>query len=174
MLNIFINTWGNYNENGADGGEWVRLPMDADELEEKLNEIAEAMNDADPEFCIHDYEWLTEIELRDISEMESIADLNEELNEYSDLDEWDQKEIAAAMEAWGYDFAEAYEKQQRGCFAFYANMDLEEVAEELVNECYFTKDTPDIFTRYFDYEAFARDLSFDGYEETSYGVICEG
>ena len=99
MLNVFINTWGNYNENGADGGEWVRLPMDADELETKLEEIAEAMNDSDPEFCIHDYEWLTEIELRDISEMESITDLNEELNEYSDLDEWDQKEVAAAMEA---------------------------------------------------------------------------
>lgn len=173
MLNVFINTWGNYNENGADGGEWVRLPMDADELETKLEEIAEAMNDSDPEFCIHDYEWLTEIELRDISEMESITDLNEELNEYSDLDEWDQKEVAAAMEAFGYDFAEAYEKQQRGYFTFYANMDLEEVAEELVNESYFTKDTPDIFTRYFDYKAFARDLGFDGYTETSYGVIYE-
>ena len=35
MLNIFINTWKNYNENGADGGEWVTLPMKADELEEK-------------------------------------------------------------------------------------------------------------------------------------------
>ena len=52
-------------------------------------------------------------------------------------------------------------------------MDLEEVAEELVNESYFTKDTPDIFTRYFDYKAFARDLGFDGYTETSYGVIYE-
>ena len=23
ILEIFVNTWGNYNENGADGGEWV-------------------------------------------------------------------------------------------------------------------------------------------------------
>lgn len=174
MLNVFINTWGNYNENGADGGEWVRLPMDADELEVKLEEIAENMGDDDPEFCIHDYEWLTEIELRDISEMESITDLNEELNEYSDLDEWDQKEIAAAMEAWGYDFAEAYEKQQAGRFVFYANMDLKEVAEELVNECYFDRNTPDWMQNYFDYERFTRDLGYDGYEETSYGVIYEG
>ena len=36
MLNIFINTWGNYNENGADGGKWIALPMDANELEETL------------------------------------------------------------------------------------------------------------------------------------------
>lgn len=34
MLNIFVNTWGNYNENGADGGEWITLPMEPEELEE--------------------------------------------------------------------------------------------------------------------------------------------
>ena len=56
MLNVFINTWGNYNENGADGGEWITLPMDPDELEETLQAIAENMGDNDPEFCIHDYE----------------------------------------------------------------------------------------------------------------------
>lgn len=173
MLNIFVNTWGNYNENGADGGEWITLPMDADELEEKLEAIAAAMPDNDPEWAIHDYEWTTEIDLREISEYENIADLNEWLNEFDGLTEWDQKEIAAAMEAWDYSFETAMERQQRGCFVFYANMDLDEVAEELVNECYFTKDTPEILTRYFDYEAFARDLRFDGYEETSYGVILD-
>jgi antirestriction protein len=52
-------------------------------------------------------------------------------------------------------------------------MDLAEVAEEIVNECYFTRETPDIFTRYFDYDAFGRDLSFDGYTETKYGVIVD-
>ena len=34
MLKIYVNTWGNYNENGAEGGEWITLPMDSDELEE--------------------------------------------------------------------------------------------------------------------------------------------
>ena len=170
MLNIFVNTWGNYNENGADGGEWITLPMDAEELAETLAKIAEAMGDNDPEWAIHDYEWTTEIEPREISEMESIEQLNEELQELDGLDEWDQKEIAAAMEAFGYTFAEAYERQQRGCFIFYHGMDLEEVAEELVNECY---DLPEFALRYFDYEAFARDLRFDGYEETSHGVIVD-
>ena len=81
--------------------------------------------------------------------------------------------MAAAIDAFGYSLEEAIDKQQRGYFTFYAGMTLEEVAEELVNECYFTRDTPDIFTRYFDYEAFARDLGFDGYSETEYGVIVE-
>ena len=170
MLNIFVNTWGNYNEKGADGGEWITLPMDAEELAETLAKIAEAMGDNDPEWAIHDYEWTTEIEPREISEMESIEKLNEELQELDGLDEWDQKEIAAAMEAFGYTFTEAYDRQQRGCFIFYAGQDLEEVAEELINECY---DLPEFALRYFDYEAFARDLGFDGYTETSYGVILD-
>ena len=173
MLNIFINTWGNYNENGADGGEWITLPMDAEELEEKMEAIAEAMGDNDPEYFINDYEWTTEIEPRDISELENIQELNDEINEISGLEEWEAEEIAAAMEAYGYTFTEAMERQQRGCFIFYPGQDMQEVAEEIVNECYFTKDTPDILTRYFDYEAFARDLSFDGYTETKYGVICD-
>ena len=173
MLNIFINTWGNYNENGADGGEWITLPMDAGDLEKTLDRIAENMQDFDLEWFVNDYEWTTEIEPREIGEHENITELNEWIGELDSLNEWDQKEIAAAMEAWGYSFEEAMDKQQSGYFTFYPNMDLNEVAEELVNECYFTKDTPDILTRYFDYEAFARDLGFDGYEETSLGVIVE-
>ena len=173
MLNIFVNTWGNYNENGADGGEWITLPMDPEELEEVLENIAALMGDNDPEWAIHDYEWTTEIDLDEINELDNILELNEYCNELDRLDEWEAEEIAAAVEAYGYTFAEAYERQQRGCFIFYRGMDMEEVAEEIINDCYFTKDTPDIFTRYFDYEAFARDLSFDGYTNTKYGVICD-
>lgn len=173
MLNIFINTWGNYNENGADGGEWITLPMDADELTEKLEAIAEQMHDNDPEYFINDYEWTSEIEPRAIEEMENIEELNDFINELDGLEDWEQKEIAAAIEAFNYDFMEALDKQQRGYFTFYEGMDLEDVAEMLIDECYFTKDTPDIFRNYFDYKAFACDLGYDGYYETEYGVIYE-
>lgn len=173
MLDIFVNTWGNYNENGADGGEWITLPMEEETLKERLARIAEEMGDIDPEWAIHDYEWTTEIELDEISEYANIFKVNELCNELDELDEWDAEEIAAAIEAYGYTLAEALDRHQQGCFIFYRGMDLEEVAEELVNECYFTRDTPEILTRYFDYEAFARDLSFDGYSATKYGVILD-
>ena len=174
MLNIYINTWGNYNENGADGGEWITLPMDENELRETMERIASAMGDHDAEWFVNDYEWMTEIELREIGENEHIIELNEWMQKLDDLDVWDQKEIAAAMEAWGYSFDEALDKHESGYFTFYPHMDLEEVAEELVNSCY-TPDTAtaEFFARYFDFSAFARDLRFDGYEETSYGVIVE-
>lgn len=174
MLNIYINTWGNYNVNGVDGGGWITLPMNEDELKEKLNKAAKAMNDNDPEWFVNDYEWTTEIEPFEVHELDNYFELNDQLNELDDLDEYEQVEICAAVDAFGYSFMEAYEKQQRGYFIFYRDMELEDVAYELVNECYFTKDTPDFFTRYFDYDAFARDLGFDGYHETRWGVIYEG
>lgn len=172
MLNIFVNTWGNYNENGADGGEWITLPMDADELEEVLENIAAAMGDEDPEWFVNDYEWTTEIEMDEISEHANIYDLNDTCQEIAELEEYEAEEIAAAIDAFGYSFAEAFDRQQRGCFVFYAGCDLQEVAEEIANECYLYN-APDFLARYFDYEAFARDLSFDGYTETKYGVICD-
>ena len=176
MLNIFVNTWGNYNENGADGGEWITLPMDPDELEEKMQAIADAMGDHDPEFFINDYEWTVEIELGDVHEMDSITEWNERCNEAADLEEYELEEIAAAIEAFGMTFSEAMERQQRCCFIFYRGQDLQDVAYELADEmiaCCGCKEIPDIFTRYFDYDAFARDLHFDGYTETKYGVICD-
>ena len=172
MLNLFVNTWGNYNENGADGGQWITLPMEEDELEEVLENIAALMKDDDPEWFINDYEWTIDTELGDVHEMDSILEWNERCQEADDLEEYEAEEIAAAMEAYGYTFPEAYERQQRGCFVFYAGRDLQEVAEEIADECYLYN-APEFLARYFDYEAFARDLSFDGYTETRYGVILD-
>lgn len=171
MLNIYINTWGNYNENGADGGEWITLPMDEAELDEILERVAEAMGDEDPEWFVNDYEWTTETAIFEVSEMDNYHELNERCQEFDDLNEYEQEALAAIVEVHTNDFEEALKILQEGDFQFYENMDLEDVAYELVEECYFTKDTPEIFTRYFDYEAFARDLGFDGYKEATNGVI---
>ena len=172
MLNIYANTWGNYNENGADGGEWITLPMEAEELEEVLENIAAAMGDEDPEWFINDYEWTIDFDLGDVHEMDNIFDWNEKCLEADRLEEWEAEEIAAAIDAFGYTFEEAMERQQRGCFTFYPGQDLQEVAEQIADECYLYN-APEFLTRYFDYEMFARDLSFDGYNETKYGVICD-
>lgn len=170
MLKIFVNTWGNYNSNGADGGEWIELPMDEDELEEKLQMIASNMDDEDPEFAIHDYEWTSKVEFGSVGEMDSIVTWNELCNEADALDEDELEGVAAAIEAFGYSFREALDRQQRGCFTFYPGQTLTEVAEMIVDECY---ELPEFAMRYFDYEAFARDLDIDGYTETDYGVICD-
>lgn len=40
IVEIFVNTWGNYNNFGCDGGRWITLPMDADDLKRTLADIA--------------------------------------------------------------------------------------------------------------------------------------
>ena len=99
MLDIFVNTWGNYNTNGADGGEWITLPMEEETLKERLARIAEDMGDTDPEWAIHDYEWTTETELDEISEYANIFTVNAMCHEIAELDEWEAEEIAAAVNA---------------------------------------------------------------------------
>lgn len=110
------------------------------------------------------------MELGDVDEMDDITEWNERCLEAQELEEWEVEEIAAAMDAFGYEYTEAMERQQQGYFTFYPGQDLEEVAEELINDCY---NLPEFALRYFDYEAFARDLSFDGYTETKWGVILD-
>lgn len=168
MLRIYINTWGNYNENGAAYGEWITLPMDEDDLQEKLKSVAEKMNDHDPEWFVNDYEWEEDSYFK-VDEMDSYTDLNEICEQISDLDEYDQQKLLAVIEATGSNVQEAIDNLDN--YTFYQDMNLEDVAYELVEDCYFTKDTPDIFRNYFDYAALARDLGFDGYYETEYGVI---
>lgn len=171
MLNIFVNTWGNYNENGADGGKWITLPMDADELQEVLENIAAAMGDNDPEWAIHDYEWECEWDGPAISEYENIEKLNEYCERLSDLNEWDQTVYAAAVEYWGEKYVDIddldgytlmtdvkdeydlgyYWAVESGCY------DLEKMGH---------------LANYFDYESFGRDIAIEadgGF--TSYGFI---
>lgn len=171
MLNIFINTWGNYNINGAEGGRWATLPMDANELNDLLANIAESLGDNDPEFAIHDYEWTGEIELREISEMESITDLNEELQALDSLSEWEQKIFAAAVEYWGYTYVSLDDLDE---FQLYEDIENEYDLGyywAIESGCY-NLDKMGNLAHYIDYEAFGRDINIEsdgGF--TSYGWI---
>lgn len=171
MLRIYINTWGNYNENGADGGKWISLPMEESDLDAELEAVAENMGDADPEWFINDYEWECDDHLTDISENSNLYELNKLAERIADLNDYEIRVLLAMSEAFTRDLTEILWYIEHGRYSFYEDMDLTEVAEEFVEACYFSKDTPDIFRRYFDYEAFGRDLGFDGYTETKWGVI---
>ena len=159
MLNIFINTWGNYNENGADGGEWITLPMDAGDLAETLDRIAKNMGDFDPEFFVNDYEYTTEYDLREIGEMENISDLNDEMQRLADLSEWEQEVYCAAVEIWGSDVDPD-------------NLDEYNLYKDITNDydlgyywaiesgCY-DLDKMGNLANYIDFESFGRDISLE-------------
>ena len=171
MLNIFVNTWGNYNENGADGGEWITLPMDADELKEKLQAIAEAMNDNDPEWLINDYEWTCEWEGREIDENESIFELNKYVTSLDELDECQQTVYAAAVEYWGYEYIDVEDVDDYNLYTDIHNEYDLGYYWAVESGCYEI-DEKSPLSRYFDYEAFGRDINIEadgGF--TSYGFI---
>ena len=171
MLNIFVNTWGNYNENGADGGAWVTLPKDTDELQELLEQIADNMGDQDPEFAIHDYEWTCEWEGFEISEYENIEELNEFCQRLSELNEYESKVYAAAVEYFGREYVEIDEIDEYNLYTDITdNYDLG-YYWAVESGCYNT-DELGTLGRYIDYEAFGRDIALEadgGF--TTYGFI---
>lgn len=170
MLKIFANTWGNYNTNGAYGGRWIELPMDEDELDELLEEIAEAMGDHDPEWFINDYEW-TGDEFGKVEEMDNIRELNEKCQAIENLDKWELEVYAAAVEYWGEKYVDIDDLDD---YILYSNIeDNYDLGYYWAHEsgCY-DLDKMGHLANYFDYEAFGRDINLEtdgGF--TSYGFI---
>ena len=171
MLNVFMNTWGNYNENGADGGEWIALPMEDNELEMVLENIAEAMGDNDPEWFVNDYEWVCEWQGRDIDEYESIEKLNEYCKQLDNLSEWEQKVYAAAVEYWGEKYIDLDDLDSYNLYS--------DISDEydlgyywaVESGCYELEKMGHL-ANYIDYSGFGRDIAIEadgGF--TSYGFI---
>lgn len=171
MLKIFVNTWGNYNVNGADGGRWIDLPMDPDELEETLENIAVAMGDNDPEWAIHDYEWSDAFDGGEIGECDNIQDLNEYAQQLYDLDKWELETYAAAVEYWGRKHVDIDDIDE---YNLYSNIqDDYDLGYYWIQEsgCYDLSGIGNL-ANYFDYESFGRDIRFEsdgGF--TSFGWI---
>lgn len=163
MIKGFITNLGKYNE-GCLMGKWINFPIDEEELEKVYDEIG--INEEYEEIFFTD--WECEIDC-DLSEYENIEEVNELAERLEEIEMHDDLEkLEAIMEA-GYNIYAALEEMDDAIY--YSGYTLEEVAEELVNECY---DLPEFALRYFDYEAFARDLNYDGYTETYHGVIYIG
>lgn len=164
MIKGFITNLGKYNE-GELVGKWIDFPIEDEDLEAVFAQIG--INDDYEEFFFTD--WETEIDLN-LGEYESIEAVNELAEALEEIDRHgDLEKLEAIIEATGYDIDQAIKQIDNA--VFYPNYTLVEVAEELVNDCYGFRNVDEIFFRYFDYEAFARDLRFDGYTETSTGVI---
>jgi antirestriction protein len=156
-LSIYLTNLGKYNE-GELVGEWVNLPITDEELEAVLDRIG--IDEEHEETFITDYECdNTQVEIREYT---SVEDLNEMAEAVADFDEIEN----AALEAFlyfGYDFADAVEGVKNYEYRSYDGaMSMEDVAYEVVEEHGYLNGVPKIVARYFDYEAFGRDLEIEG------------
>lgn len=156
MLKGFITNLGKYNE-GFLVGEWITFPIDEDELEEVFERIG--INAQYEEYFFTDWECPFDTGLGEYESIESVNELAEDLgNEDEDL-------VEAIIEATGYSLRVALDHTDRAIF--YRGQTLEGMAYEFVTDLCL----PEVAQCYFDYEAYARDLRFDGYTEVSGGVI---
>jgi len=140
-------------------GKWLNLPLDEEELAEALKEVL----GSDEEYFITDYEADFKI-----GEFENLSELNAFVKSLSELDEHDQEKVIYLIN-WNClkrpDALEGYED-----VIYYEGMSLEEVAEDLVEEGMLGS-LSDKVKGYLDFEKIARDLSFDGYHETTKGTF---
>lgn len=160
MFRIFFTNLGKYNE-GYLVGKWVDLPCD--NLEEELKAIGVGAVPYE-EYFITDYESDFGVS---IGEYDNIDELNELAEELEALDECEEEAVKAYIELESNDIREAISAVKKGRCAFYENTDLDTLAIEEVESW----DLPDIALRYFDWEAYKRDMELNGYTEVNNGVL---
>ena len=165
MLKGYITNLGKYNE-GYLIGEWITFPVSEEDLQEVLKRIG--INDQYEEYFFTDWENDYDIDFN-FGEYESIDHINEVIEAIENLDFSELELLKAVYECEGLPDIEEFNPDN---YIWYEGMTLEEVAYDIVEGTYYSKDN-DFLLRYFDYEAFSRDLSFEGYQESKYGVYIE-
>lgn len=174
-IKMVIGSYGSYAaaNNKALGSKWLDL-ADFSDWSDILDELtAEGFDLAgeDAELFVQDIEGLPS----DVAEENPETIFNILKNAGMLEPGADSRLFETFIGLYGWDdFAELVENNGDSWaddIAFYDGQTLEDVAEELFFECY---DVPDNLRPYIDINAFARDLSFDGYKEGLYGVIYRG
>lgn len=164
MLKIYLTNLGKYNE-GQLIGEWVELPYTDGELEavkERIGISDEPDENGNyyEEWFITDYE--TDIHGLKVGEYDNLDELNELAEELDNLNIYQQQALKAFLED-GSKFDEALEAVQDGNYRIYSDCDdMTDVAMEVVEECGYLNGVSEQVARYFDYEAFGRDLDLEG------------
>lgn len=169
---IYLTNLGKYNE-GCLMGEWVKLPVDKDKLQEVLDRIG--INQQYEEYFISDYETL--FANLHISEYASINDLNELAERVDGLADYDYEKLAAVLECESsMSIAEILEViDDLDNFDLLADVEDDEALGEYYAEvgCIF-HNIPDSIQRYFDFEAYGRDVRLESNMcFTSYGVVID-
>lgn len=154
MLRIYLTNLGKYNE-GELIGKWVDLPT-TNGFEEHLEEIG--INEEYEEWFITDYE--TDIAGLTIGEYDNIEELDELAETLEDLQDYD-REVIEALISEGYSLEDALEKKD-DCMVYYNCNDMEDVAEQYVEETGLLDSIPENLRYYFDFEAYGRDMGIEG------------
>lgn len=152
MIEIYLSNLRMFNS-GCDNGRWIELPCS--NLNEVFHEIV-----GEDEYIIADS--MSDIDQLYIHEFDSVYHLNDMCGRIQDND-LDVDAISAFLYD-GYKLEEAIEHVENNDYHTYeACEDMSDVAYYIINESgMYDNRNEDVFTRYFDYDAFGRDLAIEG------------
>ena len=184
MVKLYLANLGKYNE-GELKGAWIELPYTQEELEEKFVEIGIAHYDAEgnyvphvvetdekgyeymyEEYAIHDYE--TDLDIP-INEYSSLSNLNMIVE---NVDENDIEYINLLLNNGDIGFRDLLEDTSKNILQGYTFIDLdssisnkdEKIGYGYIDEvmCGIDQLPREVLERYFDFEAYGRDLRLNG------------
>ena len=165
-LRAFITNLGKYNE-GELVGEWVDFPIDEDEEQELMERIGIDGEEYE-EYFVTDYEGSVDWH-EYFGEYPSIEWLNETAEK---LDDWDEDLFCAVCEYEGID--DAIDEDPLGWYLLPDVNTDEDLGYYYATELgYIDFSDNEILARYFDYEAYGRDIRLGAYYGgfTNYGWL---
>ena len=176
-VSIVIGSWGSYNEcnERALGSAWLDLSLfsDWDEIVEELEKQGFELDGIDEELFIQDIEGIpSDCKNWDYTSPEALFNTLQESGILDD--EYKYKVFRAFLEVRSYDewegLVERYGSRWDDDIILYENMDFADLAYHMIHEvcCY---EIPSWLENYIDYEAYGRNLSYDGFDEYSDGII---
>lgn len=169
---IYLTNLGRYNE-GCLMGEWVKLPVDKDKLQEVLDRIG--INEQYEEYFITDYETL--LSNLHISEYTGIAELNELAEKIDGLADHDYDKLGAVLEMEScMTVAEILEIiDELDSFDLLGGIDTDyAIGEYFADAGSLFHGIPDHIQRYFDFESYGRDIRLElNTCVTSYGLVID-
>lgn len=156
---IYLNTWGAYN-NGSIGYGWMTPEQARDFIDEDDERDG-------GEWFIADIDNYLGVEFSNL-EYSNVEDIIDTIEALEELDDYELDEIVALMEYLNTNDAnEAIDK--RDYYSFYS--DIEQYFDCCDESLEFNGN--DLLERYFDFEAFHRDCSYDVFEASN-GVCIMG
>lgn len=174
-ISMVIGSWGSYNEcnKRALGSNWLDLSdyEDWNEIVKELESQGFELNGIDEELFVQDIEGIpTEGVNWDYTHPKTIFDLVKQSGVLDD--EYKFEIMQAYLEVRSFneweDLVKKYDDSWDIDIYLYSNQTINDVAHTLVEELYNIEGP---LANYFDYASFANDLSYDGYTETTYGVL---
>ena len=153
---IYVACLASYNS-GILHGRWITPSGDEETLQEQINEILKASKVPNAEeWAIHDYNNFHN--LGEYPGLENICKLAEAYEEHG------LEKVNGFLENWRVEDLEHLED------AFYGEYsDFSEFAQDLAENCIEGLNDNSTLARYFDYEAWERDLSYDYHESAGTG-----